>query len=106
MHLYSLELESSSLLQMFILGFFQLVEMRVIDLDFQGHLAISQQNSKKLRPTSFLHTDLGDQGVLHVLNVCFLYLLCQTGIKPCNSKKIYVFGLTVETSWSDVQRFI
>ena len=36
------ELESPNLLQIYILGFFQLVlKMGVIDIDFQGHLAIA-----------------------------------------------------------------
>ena len=42
------ELESQNLLQICILGFSSLVlQMGVIDLYFQGHLAISTQNSKK-----------------------------------------------------------
>ena len=36
--------------------------MAVIDLDLQGHLTISTQNSKKLHSTSLLCTDLGRPG--------------------------------------------
>ena len=43
--------------------------MGAIDLDLQGHLAISTQNSKKLHSTLLLYTDLGRQGVLRVPDV-------------------------------------
>ena len=35
------------------------IENGVIDLDLQGHLAISTQNSRKWHSTSLLYTDLG-----------------------------------------------
>ena len=54
------ELKSPNLQQICILGFSQLVlKMRVIDLDLQGHLPISTQNSKKQHSTSLLYTNLG-----------------------------------------------
>ena len=54
------ELESPNLYQVCILGFSQLVlKMGVINLDVQGHLAISTQNSKKRHSTLLLDTDLG-----------------------------------------------
>ena len=61
------ELESPNLHQTCILRFFQLVlKMWVIDLDLQGHLAISTQNSKKQHLMSFLYSDLFQSGVLYI----------------------------------------
>ena len=38
----------------------------VVDFDIQGHLAISNQDSKKRLSTSLLYTDLGQQsGITH-----------------------------------------
>ena len=56
---HELEVELSHLHQI-CLGFSRLVlEMRVIDLDLSGHLAISTQNSKNHHSTSLWYTDLG-----------------------------------------------
>ena len=54
------QLQSPNLNQMCILSFFQLVwKMGAIDLDLQGHLAISIKNSRIWHLMSLLYTDLG-----------------------------------------------
>ena len=54
------ELESPNLQWICILRFYWLVlNTGVIDLDLQGHLAISSQDSKKQHSPSLFYTDLG-----------------------------------------------
>ena len=70
------ELKLPNLHQMCILGFPQLVlKMSVIDLDLQGHLAISTQNFRKQNSTSLLYMDLGrPRGVTRPnMLLCFIY---------------------------------
>ena len=68
------ELESPNLHQACILGYFWLVlKMGVNDLDLQGHLATSTQNSRK-QHSAFLYTDLGRRRGVTCLNVLLLKL--------------------------------
>ena len=75
------ELESPNFHQICILGLSQpVLKMSVIDLDLQGHLAISPHNSKTRHSTSLLYTDPGrPRGVTHpkcVLVYMFKCLEC------------------------------
>ena len=59
-------IKPANLQQIYILGFSGLVlKIGVNNLDFEAHLAISTQNSKKMRSTSLLFTNLGRPLVLH-----------------------------------------
>ena len=66
------ELESPNLPQICILGFSGLIlKMGFIDLDLQGHLAMSTQNSKKRHSSSLSSTDLGRP--MHASLGCYMW---------------------------------